>query len=73
MRAALVVNCQSSWRVLVAWVQALSSVLRQPRRGSAQAFKTDAGIFEAERRPDRSGAKDLALTWVTSTTIPTCD
>ena len=38
MRAALVVNCQSSWRssVLVAWVLASSSVLRQPRRGSAQ-------------------------------------
>ena len=41
--------------------------------GETCAFKTDAGIFEAERRPDRSGAKDLALTWVTSTTIPTCD
>lgn len=41
--------------------------------GETCAFKTQGQIFEAERRPDRSGAKDFALRWVTTTTIPDCD
>jgi len=36
------------------------------------AFNPQGEIFEATRRSDLSGAVNMVLTWVTSTTLPSC-
>ena len=35
-------------------------------------FKAQGEIFEATRRADLSGAKDMVLTWVKASTLPSC-
>ena len=40
--------------------------------GETCAFNAQGEIFEATRRTDLSGAKDMVLTWVNATTLPGC-
>jgi hypothetical protein len=40
--------------------------------GDTCAFNAQGQIFEATRRTDLSGAKDMVLTWVNATTLPGC-